>query len=35
MKFDTGDWIATGIDGEHWAISQEIFEKTYERVGQE
>lgn len=27
-----GDWIATGIDGEHWAISQEIFEKTYERV---
>lgn len=30
-----GDWIATGIDGEHWEISQEIFEKTYERVDQE
>ncbi|MCC4342813.1 hypothetical protein LMB39_04630 [Limosilactobacillus reuteri] len=26
-----GDWIATGIDGEHWAIAPEIFEKTYER----
>lgn len=35
MKFDAGDWIATGVDGEHWAISQEIFEKTYERVDQE
>lgn len=27
-----GDWIATGIDDEHWAIAPEIFEKTYERV---
>lgn len=35
MKLNAGDWIATGIDGEHWAISQEIFEKTYERVDQE
>lgn len=25
--------IATGIDGEHWAIDKDIFEKTYERVG--
>lgn len=25
------DWIATGIDGEHWVIAPEIFEKTYER----
>lgn len=32
MKFDTGDWIATGVEGEHWVISQEIFEKMYERV---
>lgn len=31
-KLSIGDWIATGIDGEHWAISQEIFERTYERV---
>ena len=27
-----GDWIATGVDGEHWAIADEIFKKTYEEV---
>lgn len=27
-----GDYIATGVDGEHWAIDQDIFERTYERV---
>lgn len=32
MKFDVGDYIATGVDGEHWAIKKEIFEKTYELV---
>lgn len=32
MKFDTGDWIATGVDGEHWAISDSIFRRTYEEV---
>lgn len=32
MKINKGDWIATGIDGEHWAIDQDIFERTYERV---
>lgn len=26
-----GDWIATGIDGEHWIIPDEIFQRTYER----
>lgn len=26
-----GDYIATGVDGEHWAIDQDIFERTYER----
>lgn len=26
-----GDWIATGIDGEHWAIADVIFRRTYER----
>ncbi len=31
MKLNAGDYIATGIDGEHWAIAPEIFEKTYER----
>ena len=32
MKFDTGDWIATGIDGEHWVIEDSIFKRTYEEV---
>lgn len=32
MKIDEGDYISTGVDGEHWAIAPEIFEKTYERV---
>ena len=32
MKLNAGDYIATGIDGEHWAIAPDIFEKTYERV---
>lgn len=32
MKLNVGNYIATGVDGEHWAIAPEIFEKTYERV---
>ena len=24
-----GDWIATGVDGEHWPIADGIFRKTY------
>lgn len=28
-KLDVGDWIATGINGEHWPISDDIFQKTY------
>lgn len=27
-----GCWIATGVNGEHWAIADEIFKKTYEEV---
>lgn len=27
-----GDWIITGIKGEHYPCKPEIFEKTYERV---
>lgn len=27
-----GDWIATGVEGEHWAIADDIFRKTYEEV---
>ena len=32
MVLGVGDWIATGVEGEHWAISDEIFKKTYEEV---
>ena len=31
MSIDVGDWIATGINGEHWCIANNIFRKTYER----
>ncbi|KYK04262.1 hypothetical protein Lpl43_08850 [Lactiplantibacillus plantarum] len=24
-----GDWIATGTNGEHWAIADDVFKKTY------
>ena len=32
MSLHLGDYIATGVDGEHWVIAPEIFERTYERV---
>ena len=32
MIVKIGDYIATGIAGEHWAIDQDIFERTYKRV---
>lgn len=31
MSLNTGDWIATGINGEHWVIADDIFHRTYER----
>ena len=31
MNLKKGDWIATGVDGEHWVIADDIFHKTYER----
>lgn len=31
MTVHDGDWIATGIDGEHWVIDNDIFRQTYER----
>lgn len=27
-----GDWIATGLKGEHYAVKPDIFETTYEKV---
>jgi len=32
MHVKPGDWIATGINGEHWAIRDDIFKKTYEET---
>lgn len=32
LGLDIGDYIATGVEGEHWAVSDEIFKKTYEEV---
>lgn len=32
MTVNNGDWIATGVDGEKWAIKQDIFNRTYEPV---
>ena len=31
MRVHKGNWIATGVDGEHWVIADDIFHKTYER----
>jgi len=28
----SGDWIATGVQGEHWPIKPDIFDATYEAV---
>lgn len=32
MEVHMGDYIATGVEGEHWVIKRSIFEKTYEPV---
>lgn len=32
MRLHLGDYIATGVNGEHWCVDKDIFEKTYERV---
>lgn len=29
VSLEPGDWIATGVEGEHWPIADEIFKKTY------
>ncbi|MEK2460703.1 DUF1642 domain-containing protein [Lactiplantibacillus plantarum] len=29
MKINLHDWIATGVNGEHWAIANDVFKKTY------
>ena len=29
MVLGVGDWIATGINGEHWPIADDVFKRTY------
>ncbi|AWI40684.1 hypothetical protein LpLQ80_09155 [Lactiplantibacillus plantarum] len=29
LKVKPGDWIATGVNGEHWPIADDVFKKTY------
>lgn len=29
LETHQGDWIATGVDGEHWAIAEDVFKRTY------
>lgn len=32
LECHIGDWIATGVNGEHWAVKDEIFKKTYKKL---
>lgn len=32
MKIHDGDWIATGVEGEHWPVKDEIFKRTYKKL---
>lgn len=29
LKVNPSDWIATGVNGEHWPIADDVFKKTY------
>lgn len=29
MKINHRDWIATGVNGEHWSIADNVFKQTY------
>ena len=33
MDVSPGDWVITGIKGEHYPCKPDIFEQTYEPVG--
>lgn len=32
MVIHPTDWIATGVEGEHWPVKNEIFKRTYRPV---
>ena len=29
LRVKLGNWIATGVNGEHWSIADDVFQKTY------
>ncbi|MGH1585911.1 DUF1642 domain-containing protein [Lactiplantibacillus plantarum] len=29
LGIKVGDWVATGVNGEHWPIDDDVFKKTY------
>ena len=29
LEIHYGDWIATGVNGEHWVIKDDVFKQTY------
>ncbi len=31
-KVDVGDWIATGVNGERWLITDEVFKQKYKEL---
>jgi hypothetical protein len=35
MRADVGDWIIKGVNGEFYPCKPDIFEKSYEPVGEE
>ncbi len=32
MNLEVGDWIATGVKDEHWAIADDVFKASYVEV---
>ena len=32
LNLNIGDWIATGVKGEHWAIADDVFKASYVEV---
>lgn len=32
MKAEAGDYIITGVKGEHWPVKPDIFKQTYEVI---
>lgn len=35
MRGEVGDWLITGVNGEQYPCKPDIFEKTYELVGED